>query len=60
MRISEAIEELNQDLLDTGERKSETLRAAQRLGIEALKHHRHVEKGLPRGVVKLLPGEDAE
>jgi hypothetical protein len=37
MRIDEAIGELTRDLEQVGERKTAKLRAAQRLGIEALK-----------------------
>jgi FtsZ-binding cell division protein ZapB len=55
-----AIKLLSLDIEEMGERKEKELRAAQKLGIESLKRHRDTERALPKGMVKLLPGEVAE
>jgi len=60
IKLIEAIKELQTDLLETGERKSKKLRAAQRLGIQALKREIECRKDLPGAEWLLLPGEKRE
>jgi len=60
MLISKAMDELTTDLLETGERKSKPLRAAQRLGFQALKFRQRWEQQEGDDDFPLLPGETRE
>ena len=60
MKINEAIAELCQDLDQVGERKTTELRAAQRLGIEALKRVKEIRSDPCAYNVRMLPGETQE
>lgn len=60
MRINDAIKELSQDISDTGEYKTPVLRAAQRLGIEALKREKDRRHSIYWSGAALLPGETEE
>ncbi len=58
--LKQAVKELQTDLLETGERKSVKLRAAQRLGIQSLKRELFVRQHLKPSSIELLPGETRE
>jgi hypothetical protein len=57
MRIDEAIRELDQDLVEAGERKPQELREAQRLAIAGLKRILYLRKRRMLQFATLLPGE---